>query len=697
MPPRILLSTLTAFVVAALPSVSGTSSLRWTSQAPTSPVATTLVAADPQLVRVQAALEAAERGEFDAVAYGDLARHPLYGWIEYVGLRRNIDSLNATQAESFLTRYNGQAVAEAFRDIWIAQTARREDWNALLAAWKPSSGRNNEQRCAQLQARRALGRDDEQWIGEAQNLWRKAANPLPGNCNAVFEALAAKGGLPAELRWERIDKAAAEWQPTVMREAARGLSSEDAALANDYAAYIEAVHPRALNWPKTERSRHIASYGLARLAKADPLAAETQLPQYAQALEFTDEDRGRVLYQAALWTVASYEPESAQRLNAVPDAAYDERLHEWRVREAMARSDWAGALAAIRKMGEKQRADSRWQYFEARLAELTDDKPTAQRLYREAANKAEFFGFLAADRINASYTLCPWLPMDTDAQRDAVAHDPAIVRAVALYRIDRRGWATREWDEALSRFDDVQRRLAIEVAQSNGWFDRAVFALGKTPAGEARPDELRLYMLRFPLHHDATIRREATTNRLDPAWIAGEIRAESVFDPRARSGANAMGLMQLLPGTGADVARSLGLVWGGADSLYDPDTNIVLGSAYLRQMLDKYGGQPYQAIAGYNAGPAPLERWQSQRPGMDPDFWIETISYKETRDYVARVLAFSVLYDWRLNGNALSLTERMRGRLDGPRKKFVCPLAVAPKPVSALPQPAAPAKPKKRR
>jgi soluble lytic murein transglycosylase len=695
--PRILFSTLTAFVVAALPSVSGTSSLRWNSPAQASPVAATLVAADPQLLRVEAAIQAAERGDFDAVAYGDLTRHPLYGWIEYVGLRRNIESVSATQAESFLTRYNGQAVAEAFRDIWIAQSARREDWNALLAAWKPSVGKNSELRCAQLQARQALGRDDAQWIGEAQNLWRNAADALPGNCTAVFESLAAKGGLSPELRWERIDKAASDWQPAVMREAARGLSREDTALANDYAAFIEAVHPRALNWPKTERSRRMASYGLARLAKSEPLAGEAQLPQYAQALQFTDADRGRVLYQAALWTVASYEPESAQRLNAVPDSVYDERLHEWRVREAMARSDWPAALAAIRKMGEKQRGEARWQYFEARLAELAGDKATAQRLYREAANKAEFHGFLAADRINASYTLCPWLPMDTVAQRDAVARDPAIVRAVALYRIDRRGWAAREWDEALSRFDDTQRRLAVEVAQSHGWFDRAVFALGKTPAGEPRPDELRLYTLRFPLHHDATIRREAVNNRLDPAWIAGEIRAESVFDPRARSGANAMGLMQLLPGTGATVAHDLGLVWGGADSLYDPDTSIVLGSAYLRQMLDKYGGQPYQAIAGYNAGPAPLERWQSQRPGMDPDFWIETISYKETREYVARVLAFSVLYDWRLNGNALNLTERMRGRLDGPRKKFVCPLAVAPAPASAPVKPTTPVKLKKRR
>ena len=178
---------------------------------------------------------------------------------------------------------------------------------------------------------------------------------------------------------------------------------------------------------------------------------------------------------------------------------------------------------------------------------------------------------------------------------------------MGLFQLDRVGWAVREWDDALSRFNDEQRRVAVEVAQGNGWFDRAVFSLGKNP------DEQRLYGLRFPLHHDATIRREASNNRLDPAWVAAEIRAESVFYPRARSGANAMGLMQILPGTGASVAASLGRPWGGADSLYDPDTNIVLGTAYLRQLLDKFDGNPWLASAAYNAGEAPVGRWLDAR------------------------------------------------------------------------------------
>ncbi|MFC0679487.1 transglycosylase SLT domain-containing protein [Lysobacter korlensis] len=641
------------------------------------------------LPRIRAAIEAAERGQLDAAMTDGLAGHALYPWIEYADLRRNIDRVDPARARAFLDRYGGQAVGEAFRELWLAAMSRRRDWPAFLAAWKPSKTnsleRNTALRCAELTAREAAGRADAQWVRDAQAIWRSTGKPLPDACDAPVAGLEARGGLSAALRWERIDAAAEAGQAGVMRAAARGLPAAEAALANDYAAFIDSVHERALSWPKTERSRRIASLGLAQLAKASPSQAEALLPRYAAALGFTDVDRGRVLYPIALWTVASYEPQSARRLAAVPAVAYDERLHEWRAREAMSRSDWPAALAAIRQMPPKQRNDSRWQHFEARLTEIAGDKATATRLYREAAKKPEFHGFLAADRIGAPYALCPWIPVVEPAERAAVARDPALTRAMALRTLSRPGWAEREWDEALSRFSDAQRRIAVDVAQDHGWFDRAVFSLGKTD-----PQELRLYHLRFPLHHDAVIRRESAKNRIDPAWVAAEIRAESIFNPTARSGANAMGLMQVLPSTGAAVARRIGLPWRGAESLYEPETNIILGTAYLRQLLDQYGGQPYFAVAGYNAGPAPLNRWKSQRPGMDADFWIETVSYKETREYLARIFAFSTIYDWRLNGDALNLADRMRGRTDGPRKKFVCPLPelpVIPPPASNGPAP----------
>ncbi|GAB3312728.1 lytic transglycosylase domain-containing protein [Luteimonas notoginsengisoli] len=621
------------------------------------------------------AIAAAERGR--PVDTARFANDPLYGWLEYADLRRRIDTLPVREAQSFLSRHKGEAVAEAFRSMWLAALARRQDWPAFRAAWSPSI-KDVALRCAELDARQATGAADAQWIKDAQDIWRSSGKSLPDGCDAPFAILAAKGGLPPELRWERIEKAAAEWQPSVMRAAARGLPADQFALANDYASFFDAVNDRALSWPKTPRSRLIASQGLAKLAKSTPVAAENALPRFASALGFTEAERGRVLYQIALWTAASYEPESARRLAAVPASAYDARLHEWRAREALSRSDWSAALAAIQAMGDAQRGESRWTYFAARLSELTGDKAGAQALYRSAARESDFHGFLAADRLDQPYALCPWIANDDPSAKAPVARDPALVRAIALQRIDRIGWAQREWNDALSRFDERQRRLAIEVAQDNGWFDRGVFGLETAE----HPEEKRLYKLRFPLHHGDTIRREAAKHGLDPAWIAAEIRAESIFNPRARSSANAMGLMQVLPSTGAAVAKRNSIPYAGAASLYDSDTNIAIGSAYLRQMEDKYG-QTYYAIAAYNAGPTPVARWQSQRPSMDPDFWIETISYKETRDYVARVLAFSVIYDWRLNGDALPVSQRLRGQTGGTRKKFTCPAPAAARPVAA--------------
>nr|WP_244244139.1 transglycosylase SLT domain-containing protein [Lysobacter alkalisoli] len=626
---------------------------------------------DPRLPRVGQAIEAAEAGRFDATAYGDLANHPLYGWVEFASLRRNLDALPSAQAQAFLKRRAGEPAGETFRSAWLAQVAKREDWPSFLDAWREGIDSTALQ-CHALNAELATGKVGNDWGARAQALWLSSGESLPNACDPVFNALAARGGLTPELRWQRFDKAAEAWQPGVMRSIARGLPADQQALANDYAAFIDNPHPRALNWPKTDRSRHVASHGLAKLGKADPDRAEQLLPQYAQALQFTEADRGRALYQIALWTVASYLPDSARRLNAVPEASYDPRLHEWRVREALSRSDWSAALAAIGKMGDEQRNQSRWAYFQARLSEKTGDTATAQRLFRQVALESDFHGFMAADRLERPYTLCPWQPDAGTAAMNKVIADPALQRAVSLARLEKAGWAAAEWRDALTRFNETERVLAVDYAQANGWHDRAVFGLDLSS-----PDQRRLYDLRFPLRHDATIRREAAKNRLDPAWVAAQTRAESTFNPRARSSANAMGLMQILPATGAAVARRLGLPWGGASSLYDPDTNIILGTAYLRQMIDDNGGMPYFAIAGYNAGPTPLLRWRTQRPGMDPDFWIETISYKETREYVARVLAFSVIYDWKLDNSARTLADRLRGRVDGPRKNFICPATSA--------------------
>jgi len=618
---------------------------------------------DKQHLAMRNALDQAQRGSFELSSANALRAHPLYGWLEYSVLRRNIDSLSTARAQAFIQRYQGQVVVDTFLNDWLPALARKQEWATFLAHWRPTN--NTAQHCTYLQARLATGQVDEQWNEQAQAIWRDAGKSLPSSCDPVFSALQRRGGLTAELRWQRIEAAAQAREPKLMRFIARGLSAAEQAQAEEYAVFMEKLDNRALNWPPTARNRQIATLGLVRLARGNPDAAEQQLPQYVQVLSLEAEQQAQVRYQIALQSAANWHEKTAQRLANVPESAFDLRLHEWRVREAIARSDWRSALAGIEKMPAEQRNDSRWQWFAARMLEKTGRRSEANALYQAAARQTTFHGFMAADKLNQPYALCP-LTLNDEQSRQALLHNPAFVRALALFKIDRRGWALREWNQALSGFNDAQRQMAVAMAGEIGWYDRAVFNL-------KNKQDLQLYTLRFPLAYRATLNAQAQHNQLDPAWVAAVIRAESIFNFQARSPANARGLMQIIPSTGAQVAKRIGMNNYNADRLFDPETNITLGTAYLRQLLDEYENLPFAVMAAYNAGPNALARWRSQRGHLETDLWIETIGYKETREYVARVMAFSVIYDWRLQGNAQPLSERLRGRNSATRKRFACP------------------------
>jgi len=627
---------------------------------------------------IQAAMEASERDELGTRERAGFAEHPLYSWLEVLAFKKRLNAKTLTGSdqkdiEALLQRYQTMAAGDWLRNAYLNYLSNQKDWTGFVRFYIGSS--DDGLQCADLNARMASNKTDEAWVRDAQNLWLNGKS-LPNLCDAVFSQLSLLGKLDNNLRWQRIELAAARSQTSLMRALALALPADDAALARSYADFIDAPHARYNAWPKTQRSRQMAVQGLVRLAKRSPDTAEVQVKSITPVLGLIDKESGRVLNEVALWTVASYGANSAQRLNAVPEVAYDEKLHEWRVREAMSRGDDIAALAGIEKMGSTQRNSTQYQYFEARLRERLNQKESAKVLFAKAAQNANFHGWLAADRLNQPYFLCPLEPSNNRAVIKKVADDGRIVRAFELFAIDRSNFALKEFNAALDSFSAEEKKVAIALAQEENWYDRAVFSIGGTPT------DLQYYSLRFPLHHERHLREQAKINSLDPSWVAGQTRAESIFMPRARSAADARGMMQILPGTGAQVSARLGIPWRGGESLYEPETNITLGTAYLRQMLDRYDGFPHLAIAAYNAGPAPISRWKDARPNLETDFWIETIPYKETRDYVSRVLAFSVVYDWRLDRSATSLTDRMLGRFNQTqRRAFVCPPPSTVKPI----------------
>jgi soluble lytic murein transglycosylase len=148
----------------------------------------------------------------------------------------------------------------------------------------------------------------------------------------------------------------------------------------------------------------------------------------------------------------------------------------------------------------------------------------------------------------------------------------------------------------------------------------------------------------FPRPFWDDLRRNSLEHQLDPYLVASLIRQESEFDPAAVSPANAMGLMQLLPHVGRNLAKEVKIGHFSSDQLLQPGINIQLGTRYFKQIVDHYDGQIAYALAAYNAGENRVAEWRANGTYRDTEEFVESIPFTETREYVQAILRNVVLY-----------------------------------------------------
>jgi soluble lytic murein transglycosylase len=208
---------------------------------------------------------------------------------------------------------------------------------------------------------------------------------------------------------------------------------------------------------------------------------------------------------------------------------------------------------------------------------------------------------------------------------------------------------------AVRSMQDRELLAAAELARRAAVYDRAI-------GTAVRTEQFHDYRMRYLAPFREVFSTYAGAFDLEEAWVLGVVRQESRFIADARSGSGAAGLMQLLPHTARWVAQKTGHRGYSVRRVADVETNIALGSRYLKLVLDGTG-HPVLALAAYNAGPARARRWMSPRP-MEAAVFIETIPFSETRDYVRSVMANSLYYALILEGRSTSLKARM-GQVPG--------------------------------
>ncbi len=641
-----------------------------TANAATSPEATVIAARE--------ALRKRDRTRLMQLRAQALAeRNPLALWVDYWELTNRIAEIAPDEAAAFFARWPGSYVEDRFRNDWLLELGKRGNLEALAAEYpRFRMDDDREVKCWVLLADLRAGRDVPR---EAALAAWNASRDADDGCNQLGQGLFDTRKIDAGDVWSRLRLANEANRLRLARQTAALLGAPTAARV------AEAIDQPARTLARLRASKlqrtdaELAALALVRTAAGDPdSAAELLDASWAKALPA---DLAAFAWAAtARQSAIKLNPEASKRYAAAEKAEgrrgargveLSDDMLAWKARAALrAGPRWPAVMEAITAMSTTEQQDPQWQYWKARaagaLAAGSSDEAVLRTLQRETlqalAGQMNYYGQLAAEELSGKpQPLPPPAAPPTPAEREAAAQHLGLQRALALIAIGLRSEGVREWNFSLRGMGDRELLAAAALACEREVWDRCINTSDRTRS------EVDLAQ-RFPTPHRTEVVSHARDAGLDPAYVYGLIRQESRFVMDARSGVGASGLMQIMPATARWTAKKIGLDYT-PQLITDRDTNLRLGNAYLKLVLDDLQGSQAMGAAAYNAGPGRPRQWR-QGPTLEPQVWVENIPFGETRDYVKKVLSNAAYYaqvlDAAAAGNRPASVKSRLGRPIGP-------------------------------
>jgi soluble lytic murein transglycosylase len=646
------------------------------AQAPSAPSR-----ADQVLLDMGQAFGRGERARLQALL-PQAKGHPLEPWAAYWELRNRLGEASTAEVQAFLRRWAGTYQEDRLRNDWLLVLGQRRDWPAFvehLAAFRMNDDR--EVRCYALLVEHLKAPKDTpaQVVEDVRRLWHGQREADDG-CKTAAERLHGARLLSAEQIWRKA---------RIAMEANRAQPARDAVeiVAPDAVKHLAAVQGQPAKFlddkkfALTRKRKELITLALVRLAATDPAAAAEQL-RGKWSLQLTAEERhwvwGVIGKQAAL----RLDPQAlAYFERAGRDESLTDDMLAWKARAALragSEPNWRQVLSATEAMSEEARRDATWVYWRAKALMATAGTdasgPSAQRtqallLLQSIASIRGFYEQLALEELGQRVSP-PARPAPLTAEeREAARDNPGLQRALYAIGIGLRNDGVREWNYTvnLHRPGGLPERELLAAAQlacERAVWDRCINTSERT-RGEMDMEQ------RFPMPYRDLVLKRTREIGLDPAYVYGLIRQESRFIMDARSHVGASGLMQIMPATARETARHIGLTSFTAEQINHRETNILIGTAYLKRALDDFGGSMALAAAAYNAGPSRPRAWRNG-PVLDAAIWAENVPFSETRDYVKKVLSNATVYAALLSGQPQSLRERL-GQV-GPRAATAPPV-----------------------
>ena len=570
-----------------------------------------------------------------------LSDYPLFPYLEIQALRQRLAKASSDDVDAIRQKYPDLPAIRQLEVAWLDELISRKRWSDYIVSYNSIQPRGYRYQCYLAQGLLATGkRQDAMTL--AESLW-VVGHSQPKACDPVFSAWRRAGLLTSDLAFKRFWLAVEEGNITLARYVSRQITTAQHKQSIDVFWKIR-QQPTVLT-KNTFLRRNLANreallvYGVKRLARRDIARASRVWLRDRERFYMNGERRRSLDQWLALRIAQRFEPDAEKLINWIdPVFAYPE-VTEWRIRVALADQDWSRVSSLIVKLPEELQSSPRWRYWDMMAQRhIAQPENTLVARLAQLGGSRSFYGFLAAELNNSVFGLEQSEKALDSGRMQTLKLRPAFQRIGELLVLKREYQARQEWFAAMKQLDKDERRHAARLAHHWQWHNQAIL----TAARESMWNELDI---RFPVPGPMPLfERNAQTFSVDPLWSLAVARQESAFYPKARSGAGARGLMQLMPATAKHTASNYGISYRSTYDLYRPSVNIALGTAYLADMKKRFEGNRVYATAAYNAGPSRVKQWIEQRGDLPLDIWIETIPFKETRNYVQNVLSFRVIF-----------------------------------------------------
>lgn len=577
----------------------------------------------------------------------ELGDYPLLPYVQLKALMSDISVQNGQQIEQFLQRYEGTPLDNSLRRKWLAFLAKTNQQTLFLKYYRNVG--NTALACKKIEYNLKNPELRTAAMENITSLW-VVGHSQPNECDGIFRQWQQAGKLTQDMVWQRLVLAASEGKHTLIPYLQQLLPKDKRYLADLWlkvrrdASYVS----RASKFPgkNPQHETQILLYGLKRLAWSQPDLALKSWFALEKHFAFSEQQQRSIAERFALALAVADHPQADQWLDKANTTAQDKGLFRWHLAHVLRKGNWQHALDLLEFAPPEITQDNAFQYWLGRTYQQLDATELAKQTFTKLAHQRHYYGFMASGKLAQEPELQNTALNFSPQEMLLIANMPQAKRAYEFLQLKRDISARREWYDLQKQLTNQQSLIAAVIADSWKWHDQAIFTF-------ARVGYLDDLDRRFPMAFDDTLQSSAKKYELDPAWAFAIVRRESSFMADANSTAGARGLMQLMPGTARYLAKKNIL----SSSLYNPQQNVEYGTQYMRYLLDKMDNNPVLATASYNAGWRKVKGWLPAQQKVPMDIWVETIPYKETRNYVKAVMAYKQIYAQRMGQSSKLFNE----------------------------------------